>query len=390
MARFIESITLTNFLSFGPESTTLQFEDINVLVGANGSGKSNLIEAINVLRHAPTDLARVLREGGGAGQWLWKDEKGQTAERAEIEIVLAPDVITGPSTRYRLSFGIDGNQMVILDERIENAEPTKDRAKPYFYFGYENGAPMMNLAGGGKRQLRREHIDSGKSILAQRRDPESYPELTRLGDCLAKIRAYCNWHTGPKSSVRESCRADVPSDLLEEDLSNLPARIQRLKGEPPIKRRLLELLRKVSPGFDDIEIMPEGGTLQMYLFEGDRKIASQRVSDGTLRYLMLIAILLDPAPPPLLVIEEPEICLHADMYPTLRRLMLEAGEHMQIIITTQSPTFLDAWTDHPSFVVVCEREDGVTTLERLESDDLDNSEGLGVRWTRGEIGGTRW
>lgn len=389
MARFIESITLTNFLSFGPEPTTLEFEDINVLVGANGSGKSNLIEAMNVLRHAPKDLALVLGECGGAREYLWKDEMGQPAERAQLEIVLGPGVIAQPSTRYQLSFGATNNRMVILDERIENTEPAPGRDKPYFYFGYENGAPMMNLAGDQKRRLLRENIDDGKSILAQRRDPESYPEVTRLGDQLGKIRAYRNWCIGPKSLVRESCRAIVPADLLEEDLSNLPARILRLKGVPSAKRRLLELLRKVSPGYDDIEVLLEGGALQMYLFEGNRKIASQRVSDGTLRYLMLLAVLLDPEPPPLLVIEEPEICLHHDMFPTLRRLMLDVCERMQIVITTQSPTFLDAWTDHPSLVVVCEREDGVTTLERLDP-DLDSGVGLGVRWTHGEIGGTRW
>lgn len=390
MARFFESITISNFLSFGPEHTTLELEDINVLVGANGAGKSNLIEAINVVRHAPGDLARLLRKGGGAREWLWKDEKGQPAERAQLEIVLGPGVIATRPTRYQLSFGTARNRLLILDERIEDAEPAPDHSKPYFYFGYENGAPMMNLASGGKRRLLRETIDDGKSILAQRRDPDFYPEITQLGDQLGRIRAYCDWSTGPRSPIRESCRVDVPSEALEEDLSNLPARILRLKSEPRVKRRLLELLRKVSPGFSDLEITHEGGTLQLYLFDGDRKIASQRVSDGTLRFLMLITVLIDPAPPPLLVLEEPEICLHADMFPTVRQLMLEASERTQLIVTTQSPTFLDAWTDHPSFVVVCEREEGVTTLQRLAHDDIDTHKGLGGRWTRGEIGGTRW
>jgi predicted ATPase len=234
-------------------------------------------------------------------------------------------------------------------------------------------------------------LDRGASVLAQRKDPVSFAEGTRFGENLDRTRVYQHWTVGPLCPLRSSRRPDTPTKSLLENLENFPSRIATLKGTPSIKRRLLELIKDVSPGFDDIEVVPEGGALQLYLIEGDRKIASYRLSDGTLRYLMLLSILLDPSPPPLIVIEEPELSLHPDMLPTLRDLMLEAAERAQIIITTQSPTFLDAWTDNASAVVVCEREGDSTTLTRLEPADFpDREHGLGGRWVRGEIGGTRW
>jgi predicted ATPase len=82
MARFFESITLQNLLSFGPDAITLPLEDVNVLVGANGSGKSNLVAAINLLRHAPREIAR-------AQEWLWRPRGGgAAASTAMIEVVV--------------------------------------------------------------------------------------------------------------------------------------------------------------------------------------------------------------------------------------------------------------------------------------------------------------
>lgn len=196
---------------------------------------------------------------------------------------------------------------------------------------------------------------------------------------------------GPGSPLRLACRADVPTQRLSEALDNLPARLAVLKRDPAVKVALRVKLDEVSPGFDDVEIVPEGGVLQLYLQDGDRMISSHRLSDGTLRYLMLLAILLDPTPPPLVLIEEPELSLHPDVLPTLRDLLLEAGQRTQLVVTTQSPAFLDAWTDHSSAVVVCERHEGRTSMTRVDPSQLaDDGVGLGTRWMRGEIGGTRW
>src|SRR5690606_2436685 len=100
-----------------------------------------------------------------------------------------------------------------------------------------------------------------QSILAQRRDPESYPEITALAAELAKIRIYRDWSFGPGAIVRASCRADVRTGTLSEALDNLPARLAVLRRDRRVRDRLREHLRDLSPGFDDFEVVPEGGRL---------------------------------------------------------------------------------------------------------------------------------
>lgn len=322
-------------------------------------------------------------------EWLWRPRGGGAgATTATIEVVVGAGFAAEQASRYHIEFGSQGGALWILDEWLGDEPSGSD-----VHFRVRNGDKVAEGRRGGTFWIAPigDPQRGNMSLLAQRKDPVSFAEGTRFGENLDKTRVYQHWTAGPLSPLRSSRRPDTPTNSLLENLENFPSRIATLKGTPSIKRRLLELIKDVSPGFDDIEVVPEGGTLQLYLIEGDRKIASYRLSDGTLRYLMLLSILLDPSPPPLIVIEEPELSLHPDVLPTLRDLMLEAAERAQIIITTQSPTFLDAWTDHASAVVVCEREGDSTTLTRLDPADFpDREHGLGGRWVRGEIGGTRW
>ncbi len=232
-----------------------------------------------------------------------------------------------------------------------------------------------------------------QSILSQRRDPDAYPELSKVTDAFGQIRIYRFWQFGPDATVRGACAADVRADHLSERLDNLPARLAVLKGNPLVKRRLLELIGELAPGFTDFEVVPEGGTLALYLTEGDSSVPARRVSDGTLRFLCLIAILVDPQPPPLIAIEEPELGLHQDVHGHLADLLLEASARTQLVVTTHSDVLVDALTESPEVVVVCEKLSGCTQLERLDSEKLRpwlQKYRLGELWTRGEIGGTRW
>ncbi|MEM9462020.1 MAG: AAA family ATPase [Myxococcota bacterium] len=383
MARFFESITLTNLLSFGPEPTELELADVNVVVGPNGAGKSNLLEALNLLHHAPKGLGRPLREGGGVRECLWQRRGGASDAPqpiATIEARIAAGRVGESTTRYRVSFTAQAGRLSIVDESLEDVAVGGE-----VYFGYVNGEPSVSAGAGVLLPL--QSSDPSKSILAQLQDPRSYPELTRLGEQLEEIGVYRYWVGGPRSPLRSACRADVPTRRLSEFLDNLPARLAVLKRDPGVKGAIRAKLEEVSPGFDDIEVSPEGGVLQLYLQDGSRVISSHRLSDGTLRYLMLLAILLDPSPPPLILIEEPELSLHPDVLPVLRDLLLDAGRRSQVVVTTQSAAFLDAWTDHASAVVVCERREGVTSLFRVDPAQFaDDGVGLGTRWMRGEIG----
>ncbi len=399
----LKAITVQGFLSFGRGTEDFRLEPLNIVIGPNGSGKSNLIEAVSILRAVPRDLPLPIRQGGRVQDWLWRPETSRTEARhrgvsfARIEVVFTEGSIarhhTQPAVRYRLDFGAEGDSFVVLDERLENADKASDKYKPYFYFGYENGRPMLNVQDGTQRELRREDLDMTQSILSQRKDPDAYPELSRVAEAFGRIRIYRFWQFGPASTVREACSADVRADYLSERLDNLPARLAVLKGRPSVKRRLLELIRELAPRFTDFEIVPEGGKLTLYLTEGDSSIPARRVSDGTLRFLCLIAILVVPQPPPLIAIEEPEPGLHPDVQGRLAELLLDASERTQLVVSTHSDILVDALTERPEAIVVCEKVSGSTQLERLNSEKLKpwlEKYRLGELWTRGEIGGTRW
>lgn len=394
----LKAATLRGFLSFGPDVAEFPLEPLNVLIGPNASGKSNFVEAMSVLRAVPRDLPKPIREGGRVRDWLWQAVPGgEGARSASLELVFSGGMIAdkgNPEVRYRLVFGVEGDSFVVLDERLENAHKDPGYPKPFFYFGYENGRPMLSVRHQDeKRALRREFINRAQSILSQRRDPEEYPELGRLAEILAGIRIYRSWHFGPDAAVRAACAADVRTDHLSERLDNLPARLLALKRSPVVKRRMVALVREMAPGFDDFEVTPDGGLLTLRLTEGDLSIPARRLSDGTLRYLCLVAILVDPDPPPLIVIEEPELGLHPDIHPQLAKLLLEASRRTQLIVTTHSDVLVDALTETPEAVVVCENVGGSTRLERLDAETLRpwlDKYRLGQLWLSGEIGGTRW
>lgn len=133
--------------------------------------------------------------------------------------------------------------------------------------------------------------------------------------------------------------------------------------------------------------------MQVYLHEGNFSIPATRLSDGTLRYLCLLAILCDPEPPPLICIEEPELGLHPDILPTVADLLKSASERTQLIVTTHSDILVDAMTETPENVVICEKHEGKTEMKRLCAGELEEwlkRYRLGQLWIKGELGGTRW
>lgn len=387
----LKSIQLTNFLSYGASSEPIELQSLNVVIGPNGSGKSNLLEAIELIRAAPKDLLTPIRDGGGVRDWLWKGGGGTATPTATIDAVFDNPKGTA-DLRYVLSFTEVGQRFEILDERVENEKPDVGYDQPRFFYRLQNGQGVLNVKE-GKRFLQREEIDPTASILAQRKDPDHYPELTYLGNVFARIRLYREWSFGRYTAPRLPQKADLPNDWLEPDSSNLGLVLNRLRREPPVKKRLLKALCALYEGIDDYDVQIEGGTVQVFFHEGRCTIPATRLSDGTLRYLCLLAILCHHNPPPLICIEEPELGLHPDVLPALAELLKEAAERTQLIVTTHSDILVDALTDRPEAVMVAEKSETGTTLKRLDADRLKpwlEKYRLGQLWTRGEIGGTRW
>ncbi|MCI4029887.1 AAA family ATPase [Dickeya dianthicola] len=166
-----------------------------------------------------------------------------------------------------------------------------------------------------------------------------------------------------------------------------------MRRDPLVKQRLLKALQALYDGIDDYDVQIEGGTVQVFFHEGTITIPATRLSDGTLRYLCLLAVLCHPNPPPLICLEEPELGLHPDVLPTLGELLKEASCRTQVIVTTHSDVLVDAMSDQPDAVLVAEKTPEGTTMTRLNAENLKpwlENYRLGQLWTRGDIGGTRW
>jgi len=212
----IRHIAPKNFLSFGPDNAGIELKALNLFIGSNGCGKSNLIEAISLMRSAPKEVREVTRKGGGVAEWIWK---GGPKEAALVDWVVSNP--KGSPLRHVLSFRSVAQAFSLEDERVEKEHPEANQEKVYFYYSYRSGHPMVNTLSQGQRGLARETIEADRSILAQRRDPETYPELAWLAQNYERVRIYREWAFGRNTVFREPQKSDMRNDLLEEDFSNL-------------------------------------------------------------------------------------------------------------------------------------------------------------------------
>jgi predicted ATPase len=401
--RFLRTIKLKNILSFGPNAPELELLALNVLIGPNGAGKSNLIEIVSLLQAAPGNLLEPIRTGGGINEWLWKGS--EEAPVAEIDATVFYPQGMMP-LRHRLDFRIVGQRAELVDEAIENERPSRAVEQDvFFYYRYQNGHPVVNVRSDGpttngrtRRQLRREDLALDQSVVSQRRDPDQYPEITYLGNEYAKIKMFREWNLGRSTQPRRPQPTDLPADFLREDAANIALVLNDLEHRSNLRTSLVEKLKHADESIVDFSTRVVGGTIQLFLhYSGLRSpVPATRLSDGTVRYLCLLAILCHPSPPPLVCLEEPELGLHPDLLPGIADLLVEASYRMQLIVTTHSDALVDGLTKVPEAVVVCEKRNGSTELSRRTGTDLTRwlkdygDYGLGQLWRRGEIGGNRW
>ena len=397
-ARFIRSIRLKNFLSYGEDGASIDLEPLNVLIGPNGSGKSNLIEAISILRSTPTDLNAPIRGGGGIGEWIWK-RKAQDAA-ASIDVTTQyPDALSG--LRHVLELGSRGHQHEIRSELIEYQSNTSSelrvsfiRVSPDAVVGYALPSEGSGMKSERAEFLSYEGLKADQSILAQVRLPKGLNEITYLFDCYSKVKIYRSTSFSGSRAIRLPQSAALPDDFLLEDASNLGLILNDLDHRG-IMPTLLDALRKFLECAERISTKVSGNTVQFWIHEQGLSSGTpaSRLSDGTIRYLCLLAVLCHPAPPPLLCIEEPELGLHPDILPAIADLLVDASQRTQIIVTTHSAELVSALSDHPESVLICERDEDGSHIKRLERERLSKwleKYTLGDLWLSGEIGGTRW
>ena len=412
----IHKLKVAGLLSFGPDGIDLPMEPLNVLIGPNGSGKSNFLEAVALLKAAPSGITDPISRMGGVREWLWKgpDASDYITMKAEIGYP------HGGVLRHSLTLADRNGRTEVTDEQVEPSKKTRDDHIWTSYHrppGHQQAA--LEISKTNEQAVRRDakrrkrvgewstprvaaryrpcavdfaaDAQPHQSILNWYATPD-YPGLWHLKENYGRIRLYREWSFGPSAEIRNSQSTHDRADFLDEGGTNLALVLSHIQGED--KRQVVEALRELFDGIVDISFSVAGGNVALFLEEsGNRVIPATRLSDGTIRYLCLLAILLHPEPPPLVVIEEPALGLHPDILPTLANLLISASERSQLIVTTHSDVLVDALTDTPESVIVTEKHNGQTEMRRLDKADLANwleDYTLGNLWSSGQIGGNRW
>ena len=400
----IKSLHLKNILSF--KDARLDLQPLNVLIGANGSGKSNLIDVVALLQAVPGDLAGFLRRNGPTGDWVWKSgpvdsEIGFPEILAEIQDPKKPDV----PLEYDLRMDTNNDGVRIVHEGLADIRLTGRRYRRVYFSRNADSSGYVASTGGEHSELTTESnhiilnpdaVGGAQSVFNAIRGPSSFSVLSATASRLFRIKSYRSWHVGRDSPARRPQRTDGDPNFLEEDFSNLALVVNDLLSRR-LEPSLDSYLQRFYESYESLHPRIFGNTIELIVNEAGMSSAlpASRLSDGTIRFIALLAILCHPNPPPLICIEEPEIAMHPDSQDLVVQLLKRASERTQLIVTTHSPWLIDRFSDDLDCVVVCERDrhaaDG-TQFNRLSLEKLDDwleNMTLGDAWMSGAVRGVR-
>ncbi len=383
---FIKNVKIKNIFSFDEEGIDLDMQPLNVLIGPNAVGKSNFISALEIMFSLPWSFRKHIKKIGGIEDTLWKN-----AEYPEGEICLTLEVLKRLVHTFKFDILQEITEETILPFNIKN------RFTPLYFENRNNKhrIAMMNRRG-GKRDIIEldvpDDFNDNESILSQRQDRRIYPELTLLRDQYFDIINYGIFKFVDFDSLKKSNKANDENLALYSDDTNFSLVINKLDAKGLLSEKIFPILKNLYD-IDDIRTFVEEGVVKLNIHEKRLKktIPLSRISDGTLRFLRLLAIIFNPNAPKIICLEEPENGLHPEVIPNLADALIEASEDRQIIVTTHSADLVSEFSSTPEYVVVCEREEAGTQMKRLDVKDIDlwlEDYRLGKLWTKGVIGGT--
>ena len=398
--RFISRLGLQGLLSFSTDMEPVELQPLNVLIGPNGSGKTNFIESLEILRALPTDLSAAVQTLGGVDQWAWKGSEKENPIKITADMELDNPFYAAGNLRYEIElstwFGLVVSQELLQDTSADVeaaaslllARPQPSHADPHAL-----AVATRDRKKPGKRILQTldgKSLPINQSVLSKLRDFAHYPELTRLAEDFSDIVTFREWHFGTGNKLRRAGSTDDPSRRLLPDCRNLALVLNEIQDRD--HQMFNEAMKRFLPRYERVHVKIDGGAAQLFFREAGLSgpIAATQISDGTLRFLAILALLLSPSPPPLLCLEEPELGMHPDAVAFLSELLVHASSRMQIIVTTHSDVLLSALTGQVDSVVVCENIGNRTVLNRLETEQLAHWLGeyrLGDLWRMGELGG---
>jgi len=407
---FLKSIRPVNLLSFGPNTEEIELRPLNILIGPNGSGKSNLIEIVGLLSKLPDkDPWSRVRETGGAPEWVWKG-KGAGDSPPSLSVTTTADRVSVFSVRdgdkalfYSIGLWAGSDAFAVMKERFLEIEDGEDGtlANQSAYDRDESETALHYARSADILAPQNSKLPLSRSVLSMIGNVSTLaiiqPRMGEFADSIERIAIYNDWVFGNGSKARSLQRSGFESNTLARDSINLAQVLKSMRdrGNQAVFESLIELMRKFYEPVKDVDTELLGAYLRIMIKEDglSSRTPAERLSDGTLHWLMLLIILLNPAPPPVICIDEPELGLHPDIIPTLADLLVDAAKRTQLIVTTHSTALIDAFSDDPEAVCICERVEGSTAIRRLDKDRLKvwlKDYSLGHLWASGEIGGNRW
>jgi len=358
----LDRITIAGYRSI----CQLQFKlkRLNVVCGPNGSGKSNLYKALRLLaRTAQGGLPKAIAQEGGMPSILWAGPR----KKGPVRLLLSAHA---DQFNYEVSLGlpIPGRTAFPTDPEVkeELVWMGQPRRKGNTYFERSlSGAWVMDRE--GKRVSYAGNLNPSEPVLAQLREPHLYPELSILGRELQEWRFYDYFRTDPESPLRHP-QPSVRTPILAHDGVDLAAALQTIR-EAGDAQMLEESIQAVFPG-SVLHLQQDGCSfwLELEVPGIERYLHASEFSDGTLRYLCLLAALLSPVPAPLLILNEPENSLHPDVLVPLANLIRRASERSQVWVTTHSQKLVELLAEDPQAKVM--------TLHKVEGETRIVGQGL--------------
>ncbi len=337
---------------------------LNVLIGANGSGKSNLISAFTFLNQiVDGHLQLYVGKGGGANRLLFFGQKVTT------ELLLR---VGFRANAYECTLVPSLDTLIFSSESCSGQGQEWDR--PY----------VVDLGEGHKESKLRAEAANPSARIARF-------TLDRIGGW----RVYHFHDTSDSSPLKQSC--DINDNTgLRSDASNLAAFLFLLREQYGSHyRNVVDTIREATPFFDDFTLAPSRLNpsrmdLEWRERDSDAYFNAHALSDGTLRFICLATLLQQPTRlmPSTIVIDEPELGLHPYAISLLASMLQSAATRTQVIVSTQSVPLVNQFT--PEDLIVVERQDRQSVFHRLEAADVElwmDEYGLGDLWEKNVIGG---